>query len=659
MTQAIGYVRRSTDRQEESLDQQRERLEAFARQRGWTLCTVYADDAISGSELSRPGLDQLFAASADPDVDVVLAWDRNRLARPKDAIDGLLLERRLQQAGKRVVYAATGQESDRSFASGLISYVEHYQNGDYLRKLSRDTMRGSVDRARRGLWAGGPIPFGYDRLILDGDTPKRIVRSLDDGGQVVMDATTGVEIDRLPKGKSHKKQDHEVCTLILSTEARVRAVQRMFADYAAGKPTRQLREDLNADGFRTSRGGRFTIPTIHPMLDSPAYIGRCVYNRRTLSKWHRYQGGTSVERQDEGVENRTADDWIVCEDAWPALVDRDTFEAVQQRRVASKSKHATHHRGNAMKSDYLLTGLMFCGVCGGKLSGTTRTSGKGIRKRYYVCSRRHAGHKEECPKSYSVLASEAGVDEDGDHCLQLGLEAEGVELFVDLGEGEEADVGGRLAVALDGGGGVAGREGDATGLDRPVEEAAGDLAVSVGGLGGEAAAADAGVDEALELGGGDVFQVGDLDDQGATSSVGSGLDGPLAGLGRGVAAGDLDLGAADAEEVAEVVDIRLSGLGRLDGADVVDVFADDLAEGRAGRQGVVGSACLAALDLAELFFGELVALGLEGLTARRAVDVDLGVVDAVAFEETGHGGPPGRGSEEVREPFGGGGCQNR
>lgn len=77
--------------------------------------------------------------------------DANRLARPKDPLDGMMLERRLSDAGKRVVYAATGMETDRSFTSGLIGYIEHHQNGDYLRKLSRDTMRGLVERAKRGL----------------------------------------------------------------------------------------------------------------------------------------------------------------------------------------------------------------------------------------------------------------------------------------------------------------------------------------------------------------------------------------------------------------------------------------------------------------------------------------------------------------------------
>lgn len=405
MTKAIGYVRRSTDRQEESLDQQRAKLTEFAKAKGWQLVEVFADDAISGSEMKRPGLDKLLQAIADPGVDVVLAWDRNRLARPKDPVDGLLLERQLRGAGKRVVYAGTGQEPDRSFTSDLVSFVEHHQNGDYLRKLSRDTMRGTVEAAKRGQWPGGPIPFGFDRLLLDGTKAKRIVRSRDDGGQVVIDAETGAEIDSLPRGRFHHKQEHERCSLVPSTPERVRAVQKLFADYAAGVPTRRLRDELNASGMRTSRGGRFTVQTILPMLESPAYVGRCVYNRRTLSKWHRYRDGSSVERQDEGIEKRGPSDWVVCDDAWPALVDAATFEAVQARRKLSRDGKLPHYRGNAMKSDYLLTGLITCGVCGGKLTGNTNTSGKGVRKRYYACSRHHAGYVDECPKRYLVPAA--------------------------------------------------------------------------------------------------------------------------------------------------------------------------------------------------------------------------------------------------------------
>jgi len=177
MANAIGYVRRSTDRQEESLEQQKQRLASFAQSQGWQLVQVYEDDAISGSELGRAGLQSLLdRAQHDQNVELVLTWDRNRLARPKDPLDGMLLERQLTQAGKRVVYASTGKEASSDLADNLVSLVEHHQNGDYLRKLSRDSMRGIVSRVQQGRWPGGPIPFGYDRLLLDeAGQPRRII----------------------------------------------------------------------------------------------------------------------------------------------------------------------------------------------------------------------------------------------------------------------------------------------------------------------------------------------------------------------------------------------------------------------------------------------------------------------------------------------------
>ncbi|MHB1155708.1 MAG: recombinase family protein [Phycisphaerales bacterium] len=405
MIQAIGYIRRSTDKQDESLEQQREKLEQYAERQGWKLIDIYSDDAITGSDMHRAGLNRLLSdAEHRQDFQVVLAWDRNRVARPKDAVDGLMIERRLFQAGKRVVYASTGQEADRSFASGLISYVEHYQNGDYLRKLSRDTVRGIIHRVERGMWPGGPIPFGFDRVILGDDgKPVRIVRDMDDGSQAILHPTSGEIVERLSQGRRYKKQDHEGCTLIPSDPARVRALQRIFQDIAAGKPVRVIRDWLNKSGFRTSRGQTFTPATLHPLLLNPAYVGRSVYNRRTLSKWHRVKDGQSVAREDEGVENRPEADWIIRENAWPALVDLATFERVQQRRAESREQHRKT-TGTAIRSEYLLTGLMFCGVCGGRLTGQTMKNQKGICSRYYVCSTHHNGHKDRCPTRYLVPA---------------------------------------------------------------------------------------------------------------------------------------------------------------------------------------------------------------------------------------------------------------
>ena len=402
---ALGYIRCSTDKQDLSLEQQREKLREYASSKGWELTEVFADDAISGSDFDRPGLQAFIERSqTSQDTEAVLLWDRNRLARPKDPVDGIMLERKLMDAGKRIVYVSTGQEANRTFASGLMSYIEHYQNGDYLRKLSRDTMRGMVDRAKKGLWAGGPSPWGYDRLIMDSQhNPKRIVRDVCDGSRVILNPETFEIIETVPAGMNYKKQDHEICLLVPSESARVRAVVKIFTDFANGVPMRKIRDDLNAAGFRSSRGRKFTSGTLLGIIESQAYLGRCIYNRRTLSKWHRLVDGNSIEREDQGFEMRPESDWIVTDNAWEPLIDEETFDKAQKMRGATKKAYAV--AAIQPRSEFLLTGLAFCGVCGGKLSGYTKTSGKGYRTRYYVCNTYHRGDHESCPKRYSVPAA--------------------------------------------------------------------------------------------------------------------------------------------------------------------------------------------------------------------------------------------------------------
>lgn len=405
MPSAIGYIRRSTEHQEESLNQQRAKLEEFSKARGWKLAEVYVDDAISGSNLKRPGLEKLIQrAETDKSVEIVLAWERNRLARPKDPIDGMNLERRFFACGKRVFYAATGQEADRSLASSIVGFVEHFTAGDYLRKLSRDTMRGHIQRAQRGLWNGGPIPFGYDRLILASDgKPKRIIRGMPDETQIVFDPETLSVLETIPKGAKFHKQDFETCSLIPSEMERIHAVQRIFTEYAAGVPLRVIRDGINRGGLRTVHGRHFSLANLQPLLENPAYVGRCVYNRRTDSKWHRYMNGTATERLDEGIEDRAKIDWVVRENAWPALIDVALFEQVQERRRESKQAYR-RVIGPAVRSEYLLTGLFFCGVCGGLMTGQKKTNTRGYSSRHYNCSVHHRGDVERCPRRYQVPA---------------------------------------------------------------------------------------------------------------------------------------------------------------------------------------------------------------------------------------------------------------
>ena len=82
---AAIYVRVSTQRQAQTqtIDQQLERLQALAVERGWELPDdhVFRDDGYSGASLRRPGLDRLRDQAALARLDVILITDPDRLAR--------------------------------------------------------------------------------------------------------------------------------------------------------------------------------------------------------------------------------------------------------------------------------------------------------------------------------------------------------------------------------------------------------------------------------------------------------------------------------------------------------------------------------------------------------------------------------------------------
>ncbi|GHU80235.1 hypothetical protein AGMMS49992_33070 [Clostridia bacterium] len=72
----------------------------------------------------------------------------------------------------------------------------------------------------------------------------------------------------------------------------------------------------------------------------------------------------------------------------PALVDVDTFERAKQR--AERNRHAP--AAAKAKVEYLLSGKLYCGMCGGSMVGGYGTSHTGAQYAYYVCRERKLNH---------------------------------------------------------------------------------------------------------------------------------------------------------------------------------------------------------------------------------------------------------------------------
>ena len=141
-------------------------------------------------------------------------------------------------------------------------------------------------------------------------------------------------------------------------------VRRIFADYLAGKTMAEIIRALNAEGLRTGKNEPFTNNSLRKILHNEKYVGVYDYNNGEIRD----------------------------EDAIPAIVDRETFYAVQELTKRNLRKRVTK---TERLSDYVLTGKLYCGICGSMMVGESGTSHTGAVHNYYTCSK----HKREraCP----------------------------------------------------------------------------------------------------------------------------------------------------------------------------------------------------------------------------------------------------------------------
>jgi site-specific DNA recombinase len=112
---AALYVRVSTDKQAEKygIPSQIEALRKRCLEKGWNVVPdmereAFIDDGFSGSELNRPALNQLREVVQQSQVDVVIAYDPDRLSR--NLADLLFLESDFARYGTKLEFIT--QEMD-------------------------------------------------------------------------------------------------------------------------------------------------------------------------------------------------------------------------------------------------------------------------------------------------------------------------------------------------------------------------------------------------------------------------------------------------------------------------------------------------------------------------------------------------------------------
>ncbi|MCA1681283.1 MAG: recombinase family protein, partial [Actinobacteria bacterium] len=349
--QAFVYVRQSSQAQLERNVESTERQYALvgrAVELGFDRCQVVVIDedlGISGSGLSeRSGFARLTAEVALGHAGLVLGLEASRLAR---------------------------------------------NNADWYRLLDlcgvTDTVIGDAD----GLYHPGSF---NDRLLLGlkgtmSEAELHVLRARLDGG-IRNKAARGELRRELPVGLVWGEEDGEI--LLHPDEAIRGAIAVIFERFAQLGSARQVWLWLRREGLRfplqtsTLSEIRWVVPTYHQVrgvLTNPVYAGAYAYGKTRRERYVDEHGQPRTR-----IRHLPRADWAVL--IWehhPGFVDRETFEAHQQR-IARNTRPRAHEPGGAVRDGAaLLQGIAVCGRCARKLA--VHYGGRGGRPGYHCPGR--------------------------------------------------------------------------------------------------------------------------------------------------------------------------------------------------------------------------------------------------------------------------------
>ncbi len=368
-TRAVFYGRCSTDRQENSVADQRKHVLAHAAKHGYRVVREYADDGWSGNDPNRPDFNRMVKDAADRrDFELILVWSLDRFGR-FDVIDAGRFVAPLRDAGVSVETLDKGRVDWNDFTGRLLLTIELEGSKEYLLKLSRNVLRSMHGRAARGFFLGGPVPFGYRAVEVP---PEEIPPDL---------LASKRPPRKLVPGEPHK----------------VEVVQWLFRTYATKDCSlAYLAKTLMARAVDSPNGKPYwTRETVGRLLRTRLYVGDSKWNDYHQGGYHRLRNGTVVANghraKKKNGSNRqrskvSKDDVVIVADNHPALIDRDTFATVQAKLSGRKTRTTPQAGGG----DWLLSGLLVCGHCGFPMHAATNAnfSSRGTQQvwRRYRCA---------------------------------------------------------------------------------------------------------------------------------------------------------------------------------------------------------------------------------------------------------------------------------
>ena len=336
-----------------SISNQKQMLEDFARRNGLPNPTHFTDDGISGTRFDRPGFLAMMEEVEAGRVEAIVIKDMSRLGRDYLKV-GQVMEV-LRQRGVRLIAINDGVDSlkgDDDFTPFRNIMNEYYAKDISKKRRIVNKMKGN---------AGVPLsppPYGY---IKNPDDPR---------------------------------------FWVVEPEA-AEVVRRIYCMALEGYGLAEIADRLAADGVvnptyywrsrGTSRGGskstveptKWGHTTVKKILTLQEYCGD-VINFKSYSKSYKMK-----KRIENPEENRA-----IFLNVHEAIIDRQTWEKVQALQKGTRRKKPT-----VTQEPSVFSGLLKCPECGGNLNFHFNQNNHDIK--FFSCQNHNSGYRK-CSKTHYI-----------------------------------------------------------------------------------------------------------------------------------------------------------------------------------------------------------------------------------------------------------------
>ena len=320
-----AYCRVSTDSEDQlnSFAAQQSYYNGYIRNHdSWQLAELYADEGITGtSAAKRDDFQRMLSDCRKGRIDKVLVKSISRFARnTKECLESI---RELKALGISVFFEEHNIDTKMVTSEMLTAVLASCAQAE-SESISKNMKWGIRARMEKGTYTAPAAPFGYRW------------------------GSNGLVIH----------QEEAAC------------VRWIFAEYLSGRNTEDIANELKirsvSDPVLTAR--KWSYQTIVNMLKNEKYIGDCLNQKTYMTE----------ELPRRCLRNRGEYAQYYVEAAHPAIIDRDTFAAVQtllQMRAKGHVQHTVQTSPMAAK--------IVCGNCGANFR-RKQTSGRYV----YACRTR-------------------------------------------------------------------------------------------------------------------------------------------------------------------------------------------------------------------------------------------------------------------------------